>query len=66
MLGQDFMELHKDVNFYFGGAKPTLHLSALKPIRTFTPVKLFEYLRSSCLPIATKERRYSDVIKGIF
>ena len=60
ILGQDFMELHNEVTFHFGGTKPILHVGALKPIKTSTPVKLFEHLHNNCQPIATKERRYSE------
>ena len=38
---------------------PTLHLSALQSVKNFTPVRLFEHLKSCCRPIATKSRRYS-------
>ena len=59
ILGQDFMELHQSVNIHFGGFKPALHLGALQPIKTSTPVKLFEHLKDNCIPIATRERRCS-------
>ena len=59
VLGQDFLEQHKSINIQFGGTKPALHLGALEPIKTSTPVKLFEHLKENCTPIATKERRYS-------
>ena len=62
ILGQDLhgiMELHQSVNIHFGGFKPALHLGALQPIKTSTPVKLFEHLKNNCIPIATRERRYS-------
>ena len=59
ILGQDFMKLHQSVTIHFGGFKPALHLGALQPIKTSTPVKLFEHLKDNCIPIATRERRYS-------
>ena len=59
ILGQDFMELHQSVNIHFGGFKPAVHLGALQPIKTSTPVKLFEHLKDNCIPITTRERRYS-------
>ena len=52
-------KIHKSINIQFGGTKPALHLGALEPIKTSTPVKLFEHLKENCIPIATKERRYS-------
>ena len=53
------LEQHKNINIQLGGTKPALHLGALQPIKTSTPVKLFEHLKENCTPIATKERRYS-------
>ena len=59
ILGQDFMQLHQSIKIHFGGAEPTLTLGILQPIKTSTPVKLFEHLQNNCVPVATKERRYS-------
>ena len=59
ILEQDFMELHQSINIHLGGFKPALHLGAFQPIKTSTPEKLFEHLKDNCIPIATRECRYS-------
>ena len=59
ILEQDFMKLHQSVNVHFGDFKLALHLGALQHFKTSTPVKLFEHLKDSCIPIATREHRYS-------
>ena len=59
ILGQDFMDKHQNVNIHLGGPLPTLHLGALDAVKTSTPVRLFQHLKSECRPIASKSRRYS-------
>ena len=59
ILGRDFMTQHQSINIHFGGVKPTLQLSALKAVKPSTPVKLFQYLRNDCQPIAAKKQCYS-------
>ena len=66
ILGQDFMQLHQSVKIHFGGAEPTLTLGILQPIKTSAPVKLFEHLQNNCVPVATKERRYSCMTKSSY
>ena len=59
ILGQDFMDKHQNVNIHLGGPLPTLRLGALDAVKTSTPVRLFQHLKSECRPIASKSRRYS-------
>ena len=59
VLGQDFMYQHEVVNIHFGGAKPPLNLSALKPLKISKPPKLFQYMTKNCHPIIRKSRRHS-------
>ena len=59
ILGQVFMFKHQIVNIHLGGPLPTLHLGALDAVKTSTPVRLFQHLKSECPPIASKSRRYS-------
>ena len=59
ILGQDFMDKHQNVNIHLGGSLPTLRLGALGAVKTSTPVRLFQHLKSECRPIASKSRRYS-------
>ena len=59
ILGQDFMGKHQNVNIHLGGPLPTLRLGALDAVKTSTPVRLFQHLKSECRPIASKSRRYS-------
>ena len=42
-----------------GGPIPTLHIGALNTVKTSTPIRLFQHLKTDCKPIATKSRRYS-------
>ena len=53
------MDKHQNVNIHLGGPLPTLHLGALDAVKTSTPVRLFQHLKSECRPIASKSRRYS-------
>ena len=59
VLGQDFMNKHQNVNIHSGGPMPTLHIGALNTVKTSTPIRLFQHLKTDCKPIATKSRRYS-------
>ena len=59
VLGQDFMNKHQNVNIHLGGPMPTLHIGALNTVKTSTPIRLFQHLKTDCKPIATKSRRYS-------
>ena len=40
---------------------PTLHLGTLQRVKTSTPTRQLEHLKSECRPIATKSRRYSRI-----
>ena len=59
ILGQDFMNKDQNVNIHLVGPMPTLHLGTLQSVKTFTPIRLFEHLKSDCRPTATKSRKYS-------
>ena len=58
VLGTDIMQLHESVQMEFGGKRPPLVLSSLKPIRVTAPT-LFANLTKDCRPIAEKGRKYS-------
>ena len=44
---------------------PTLNISALSKVKTSTPIRLFQYLKTDCKPIATKSRRHSQAVSEL-
>ena len=58
ILGQDFMNLHKEVVIYFGGNRPTLSICGLA-VATVQAPTLFSNLLPNCKPIATRSRNFS-------
>jgi len=54
ILGQDFMNKHENVNIHMGGPMLSFYVGALRIVKTLTPVRLFQHLKTECRPIATK------------
>lgn len=58
ILGQEFMKLHRSVEFVFSGSVPSLHVCGSTHMK-IEPPALFSNLSEDCHPISTKSRNYS-------
>ncbi|XP_067121509.1 uncharacterized protein [Centruroides vittatus] len=58
ILGHDFLALHTDVSFKFGGSHTSL-LICSAVLANVPPAHLFKHLSKDTRPIATKSRRFS-------
>ena len=71
ILGLDFMKLHSKVNFEMNGSKSAIstdnhHLNLCNALAAnIEPPKIFRSILSNCVPVATKNRSYSESDKKI-
>lgn len=70
ILGIDFMKLHKEVKFEFGGERDPVSLKDFQVsscnvmAANIEPPRIFRSIPKDCMPIACPSRRYSEADKS--
>ena len=59
IIGADIFQFFSNVNFEFGGSRPTLNSNAVQSCPSAQHSVISQFLTSDCHPIATKSRSYS-------
>ena len=59
ILGVDFMRLHSQVTFKFNGSVDPLTVCCNLLVSKVSPLRVFQFLKPDCKPIAAPSRRYS-------